>query len=169
MNLSDVLSPYANDQPKNLSMHTRKIERIPSLASAEGVNKKFQTFYTCLCEFILSQDIKNLYEISDKCVSLAEFSRCYNNNVGKHLSRLFDLPSNEYGIDIELNIKQFESIHRNLIGSFYVITYQLLKPDNFGSVNVHTSLDAKYSEVFFTYKNNEFMLISAFGPFICGE
>lgn len=168
-NLDSVLLPYANDQPKNLSMPTKFIERIPSLATPNGINPKFQKFYDHLCSAITAQDVEKLYDLSDKCLPYGQFYAVYRRQVGIALENLMFTSRALWGMDIELNIQRFQGAYRNIVGSFFVSTYEVLLPENFGLVNLNTSVVRKSTEIFFTYKNENFELISVFNPFAIEE
>lgn len=162
--LDSVLRPYANDQPK-ISMECTipdrsSITRMPLIATPEGINEKFQIFFNCVV-FALSdpKQFSTLYKLTDKSISEDDFMDLFNSTIGEYLSAFYATAGNRRGLDIELNLGRFEKKHRNLIGGLYVITYRLCD-SQFEGISKDTQLEQKYAELLFTYKDDDFVLIS---------
>lgn len=171
--LDSVLKPYADDQPK-ISMIPSKakscnITRMPPLATVGtpgGINPQFQEFYDNIVDAFsdITHLYKKLYELSDKAVYEDEFEIMLYKTIGKGMIEFCSSPRNRCGLDIELNLGRFEQKHRNLIGGLYVITYRLVD-SQFDGIDCDTQLEQKYTELLFTYKDNEFVLITNFTAF----
>lgn len=167
MNINDVLNPYADEQPKVVMNSTKKdciIERIPSIVNpATGqVTREFQEFFDNVVEGVTTNDIDKLYELSDKAVEFDVFKSEFNEFYSK-LVNILSKPKSEFGIDIELNLGRFEAKHRNLLGGLYVITYYLEKVWTLSNYTV--DLNMEKAELFFTYKNGKFVLLSCVSNF----
>lgn len=171
MNIDDVLAPYADDQPKQISMHsaTDTIERIPLIVDSQGVTPAFQKFYDRLVTAIMSSDYDTLYEMSDKAMSREDFIFLYKIKIGLDLKEVLEVTSARRGIDIELNLGRFQKKHRNLIGGFYIIFY-MLEQSKFSDLSQsELTLVEKYSEIKFTYKDGAFTILSNFRGFAVPE
>lgn len=166
-NWDDILKPYEDEQPENLSMKTTDgyiIQRIPPLVDADGINREFQEFFNKVVNYITHGQVEDLYTITDRVMSCEEFTESWNHRIGNQIKKLLEMPINKRGIDIELNISRFKQIHRNLIGGFFIIMYKLedeassmLKTHSCGLIQQHT-------EILFTYRDG-FKLISKISPF----
>ena len=169
-NIDSVLKPYADEQPEKLSMQysdTYKcIERIPPIVDHNGITDEFQTFYNKVVESITENSPKMLYEISDKVLDYVEFENTYQSTLGQRLSEILDHPRSERGLDIELNLGRFKQIHRNIIGGFYISTYVLEDCKFNGICAEGRSLKQEHAEILFTYKEGEFVIISAFSELV---
>lgn len=169
MNIDDVLNPYADEQPKVVMNSTKQnciIERIPSIVDpATGqVTREFQEFFDNVVESVTTNDINKLYELSDKAVEFNVFESEFNEFHNK-LVKILSKPKSEFGIDIELNLGRFEAKHRNLLGGLYVLTYYIEKVWTLSDYRV--DLHKEKAELFFTYKDSKFMLLSCLGDFRC--
>lgn len=171
MNIDDVLAPYADEQPKHLSMNstTKLIERIPMIVDAQGVTPKFQKFYDRLVAAVMSSDYDTLYELSDKALSREDFIFLYKIKLGLDIKSVLEVSPSRRGIDIELNLGRFQKTHRNLIGGFYIIFYVLESPKFENLSRSELSLVEKYSELKFTYKDDSFTILSDFRGFAVPE
>lgn len=164
--IDSVLLPYANSQPNNVKMNSTIIERIPMIADEFGILPKFQEFYNSIVNAIMYSDYESLYEISDKVLEKEKFLIMIQDSIGNVLNDVLKLSESCRGIDIELNIGRFNAVHRNLIGGFYIIFYTLNMNKYEGIEMNQTELVQKSTELLFTYKNDEFVILSHFTPFI---
>lgn len=173
VDIDDVLSPYADDQPKYLEMQetdyevstVRNIERIPRLVDNNGeINPEFQIFYNHLVKYVCEHNIDGLYEISDKSISKAQFTESYEENISKKLKKFYSAKYNNRGLDMEVNLSRFEKKHRNLIGGIYLMTY-LVKDSEFEGISTAPALEQMFTEILFTYKQGGFCILSVFSPF----
>lgn len=173
MTIDDVLKPYENDQPKQLSVIPNNvekslnvIERMPRLADMNGITREFQMFYDELVHNILTHNLQGLYDMSDKAVDYEEFCEVYTSTVGKHISDVISLDKKYRGIDIELNMSRFEGIHRNTVGGFFIMMYTLI-PSNYEGLNtIQSEFNQEHTEILFTYKSGKFTILSHFQPFM---
>lgn len=172
-NIDDVLSPYADDQPKYLEMQetdyeispVRNIERIPRLVDPTGqINPEFQIFYNHLVKYVCEHNVDGLYDLSDKSISKEQFTQMYEENISKKLAEFYSYKYNSRGIDMEVNLSRFENKHRNLIGGIYLIIYYV-KEAEFEGITTSPSLEQMFTEILFTYKRGGFCILSAFSPF----
>lgn len=162
-----LLKPYEDDQPDNLSMSSDKfniIERIPRIVNGMGPTDEFQTFYNELVDAITSSNIEKLYEMSDKAIDKENFTDIYKDSIDNHIKSVIEMKSAQRGLDIELNLSRFKELHRNLVGGFLILTYTL-ESGKFDTNQNDFNLTYKYTEVLFSYKNGEFVVLSCFKPF----
>lgn len=168
------LIPYENSQQivsvPNNSNNNNLISRMPQLVTAEGnIDKNFDKFYQSIVnsfEYKLSE----LYEYSDKVLNEEDFNANVKKIWLKELCKFYNAKPNERNFDIEIDIETFQSKFRNIIGKFNVMFY-ILDIDDEGGLNTYSKpkFYRYYTSLYFTYKNNKFMLISNFEPFIFEE
>ena len=158
MQIQDVLKPYEDSQPQHIQISSslrNRIERIPMIVdpSTGQVTKKFQDFYDRIVDAIVTAPTWfDLYSIESKC--------------GKIWTQFVNTLYAAKGIDIELNLSRFQKTHRNLIGGFYVIIYMIEDISNDIDESKVTSLKQYKTEILFTYKNDEFKVLSILSPFV---
>lgn len=171
--IESVILPYADCQPNHIILPSTLLDRMPALVSESGINPRFQSFFERLVIAVAgdkinySVDVSKLFELTDKNVSLKEFSTMIDDAWSSHFSAMKSSNSSlmQTGIDIELNMDRFQEIHRNLIGGFNVITYHIdMNTDEFTGALV-PKLTKAHTELLFTYKNNEFVLLPCFSAF----
>ena len=167
-----INKPYNDSQPERVFITNPHLQRMPPLASIEGVLPEFQEFFDNVVESIIAfmenQDSSKLYILSDGAVRVDEFGALLKKNWGEHCIEFKDTPLYRRGFDVELNMSRFqEDIHRNLIGGFHVMTYTLaVKNDEFEEEGKVTECKKSTTELLFTYRApGEFVLISKFSPF----
>lgn len=170
MNIDALLQPYADEQPKQLSMNYTSsdaivIERIPPIVDHLGVTDEFQTFYNKIVDAVTSMNVNSLWELSDKILTEHEFSNVFKYNWQDTLSTVLEQNSRYRGIDIELNLGRFQGLHRNLLGGFYIMTYLLKSPEYSTMFEGAMNLERKYTELLFTYKKGEFVILSKLDDF----
>lgn len=165
--INDVLKPYEDSQPNNLSMNSKLIERIPNIVDPNTgcVTEEFQTFYNNIVECITSINWSRLYEFSDKCMTESQFMHSIKSKIEPVWESFLDVPDNARGLDIELNLQRFQEKHRNIIGGFYVMIYFLKDVDNDISDEPDKCLNEYFTEILFTYKNNKFVVVSKLNAF----
>lgn len=172
MIIDDVLKPYEDSQPKHIQTSAivrHAIERIPMIInpSTGQVTSKFQNFYETIVDVVATSPTwSDLYSISDQVLSEEEFTNLFMSRCGKIWTRFTNRLYAAKGIDIELNLSRFEKTHRNLIGGFYVIIYMIEDISNDIDESKVTSLKQYKTEILFTYKNDEFKVLSVFSPFV---
>lgn len=167
-NIDDLLKPYEDEQPKQLSVQSTKksiIERMPPIVDMNGVTEEFQSFFDDVVEAVTTMDAKKLWEISDKVLTEEQFTYVFEQNWKNDLDIVIDQDPENRGIDIELNLGRFQGLHRNLIGGFYIMTY-LLYPHEyqvmFGGI---MNFEKRYTELLFTYKRGKFVVMSKLDTF----
>lgn len=171
--IESVILPYADCQPKYMILPSKLLDRMPALVTESGINPKFQSFFERLVIAVAgdkinySVDVSKLFELTDKNVSLEDFSTMLDDVWRSHFSAMQSSNSSlmQTGIDIELNMDRFQEIHRNLIGGFNVITYHIdMNNDEFTGALV-PKLTKAHTELLFTYKNDDFVLLPCFSAF----
>lgn len=171
--IESVILPYADCQPKYMILPSKLLDRMPALVTESGINPKFQSFFERLVIAVAgdkinySVDVSKLFELTDKNVSLEDFSTMIDDVWRSHFSAMQSSNSSlmQTGIDIELNMDRFQEIHRNLIGGFNVITYHIdMNNDEFTGALV-PKLTKAHTELLFTYKNDDFVLLPCFSAF----
>lgn len=168
-NIDNVLKPYENDQPQHINVASHMIERIPMIVDpATGqVTEKFQDFYNKIVNAIVTSPTWfDLYKISDQVLTEEEFINMFISKCGKVWDQYFNSLFCAKGIDIELNLSRFRFTHRNLIGGFYVIIYMIEDISNDIDESKVTNLKQYKTEILFTYKNDEFKVLSVLSPFV---
>ena len=159
------VKPYEDEQIP-VSMKSNYIERIPMICDPGTgmIMPAFQKFYDTIVECVLQHDREGLYNISDKSMEYGEFLIQYEDHVGKQLSTILHTPDNMHKVDIELNLSRFQSNQRNILGSFLINTYVLEDAESKLLEHKRRKLVIRYTELFFTYRNKKFELISSFQP-----
>jgi len=168
VNIDNVLKPYQDNQPDitiGTNSKSKLVQRMPIIVNEHGILPEFQDFYDKICSYISDNNVEGLWTISDKAIEMEKFNELYDLMIGQHITKLLDTPECARGIDIELNIDRFKELHRNMIGGFNIMTYQLSESPYEGVSSVETILDKKYTEILFTFKQGEFLIISHFKPF----
>lgn len=172
MQIQDVLKPYEDSQPQHIQISSslrNRIERIPMIVdpSTGQVTKKFQDFYDRIVDAIVTAPTWfDLYSISDQVLTEKEFISLFESKCGKIWTQFVNTLYAAKGIDIELNLSRFQKTHRNLIGGFYVIIYMIEDISNDIDESKVTSLKQYKTEILFTYKNDEFKILSILSPFV---
>lgn len=167
-NLDNILKPYEDEQPKQISVQSDKksiIERMPLIVNSYGVTEEFQSFFNDVVEAITEIDAKKLWEISDKVLTLEQFTYMFEYNWKDHLDMVIDQDPENRGIDIELNLGRFQGLHRNIIGGFYIMTYLLYPHTNQAMFGGIMNFEKEYTELLFTYKNKKFVIMSKLDTF----
>lgn len=171
--IESVILPYADCQPKYMILPSKLLDRMPALVTESGINPKFQSFFERLVIAVAgdkinySVDVSKLFELTDKNVSLEDFSTMIDDVWRSHFLAMQSSNSSsmQTGVDIELNMDRFQGIHRNLIGGFNVITYHIdMNNDEFTGALV-PKLTKAHTELLFTYKNDNFVLLPCFSAF----
>lgn len=164
------LLPYANSQP-NVKLKENKqsylIHRMPSLADTNGINKEFQKFYDDIVD-AFSTDFDKLYEISDKVLNKDDFHKIMVDIFITNLDEISEISNNNdnaFNFDIELDMNEFQNNFRNIIGSFNIMYYVIRRKVNEFTNEQSTTFTKYITKIYFTYKNNEFKIISYFKPF----
>lgn len=171
-NIDNVLKPYENDQPQHIQISSNvryAIERIPMIIdpSTGQVTKKFQDFYDRIVDAVVTSPTWfDLYRISDQVLTEKEFINLFESKCGKIWAQFVNTSYAAKGIDIELNLSRFRFTHRNLIGGFYVIIYMIEDISSDIDESKVTNLKQYKTEILFTYKNDEFKVLSVLSPFI---
>lgn len=167
------LKPYEDEQiPAIMNPNRKYIERIPMIVdpSTGQILPKFQKFYKDIVTAIITYDMELLYSISDKSTDILQFKSLYDTKIGNKLNKLvLYTPDTMFKIDIELNIQRFKGGCRNILGSFLINTYEISQSSfeivDFSDRNIKIGC----AEIYFTYRHEEFQLISAFTPYIVSD
>lgn len=167
--IDKVLKPYEDSQPERVTIVSDKICRIPPLVNEYGINPKFQTFYENLVDAILSFNYSALYKMTDQLISAEEFEALCKVNWSNHFSKWRLAVPRCRSIDIELNLERFQSLHRNLIGGFNIMTMHLTETQDEFSDRKVTTLKLAHTELLFRYVHNEFKIVTYINPFITEE
>lgn len=166
-NIDNILKPYADTQP-NVTIeptYNRVIQRMPMIVTETGFLPQFAQFFENICAAVTSSDVDALYELSDRCISIDTFRAMYMSSIGKYMELILNTPQASRGIDIELDTDKFKALHRNLIGAFNVITYEITECSYDGIEIPETHLSKKVSQLMFSYKDKDFVLLSYFKSF----
>lgn len=171
VNVEEVLKPYADSQPEFTKLDTKLIERIPLIIDpATGqITQQFQQFYDQVVRCCTDTNWFNLYNISDKFLDIQEFKNLWISTISPTWTKFVELDNRAKGIDIELNIDRFKSTHRNLIGSFLIMIYMLEIQPNDLEDHSTPMLKQYTTEILFTFKGEEFTVLSCLKPFIANE
>jgi len=171
IDLDDFIKPYADSQPNRVPTNSEQLSRFPPLADANGINPKFQKFFEMILKvFTPTLDegyLALLYVNSDRSLIERDFVDMCINCWSKHFDEYNSAKTKN--IDIELNMDRFSAIHRNIIGGFFIITYHVnVNDDEFGSGKV-TEFKQARTELLFTFKGDQFQIISHITPFVISE
>lgn len=169
MNIDGLLAPLSVPQPNNIyllptSYPRGQIERFPVLASEQGINPQFQKFYDDVVDGICGLNSNKLYSVSDKILTEEEFTEMFNEILKPDLKKMVAKDKKWRGIDIELNFDRLNDYIHNVVLGFNICGYTIEKNESKMFRN-KIKMMSKYTELLFTYKDNEFKLISKFIPF----
>ena len=155
------ITPYEDEQipfqPGNSS-----IERIPLLVNpATGqIDPKFQKFYDDLINSIIDRDVKQMYKIADGSLSTSAFDLIFESFIKKLKSKATD--SIYHKVDVQINMDSFKDKFRTIFGSFIVTLISLDSISDEVLEGTRTRVDKLSAELYFTYIENQFKLISFF-------
>ena len=143
------------------------LQSIPQIAGESGFTPQFMEFYQSIIRGIVTGDTGVLYNISEKALTEREFADMYASQIGFDLQDLIESTNPKFrGLSIEVNPDRLKELHRSLIGGSRILGYRL-KNGEFEGINTNeTSFTLLNTEIFYTYKDGEFKLISHFTPFI---
>lgn len=163
--LQSVLIP--NEEHQLQEYIESVLQSIPQIAGESGFTPQFTEFYQSIVRGIVTGDTGVLHKLSDRALSEREFADMYASQIGFDLQKLVESTNPEFrGLSIEVNPDRLKELHRSLIGGIRILGYHL-KNGEFEGINTNeTSFTLLNTEVFYTYKNGEFKLISHFTPFI---
>lgn len=163
--LESVLIP--NEEQQVTEYVENVLQSIPQIAGESGFTPQFIEFYQLIIRGIITGDTNLLYKLSDMTLSEQEFESMYLHQIGFELQDIIELTNPKFrGISIEVNPDRLKELHRSLIGGIRILGYRL-KNREFEGINTNeTSFTLLNTEIFYTYKNREFKLISHFTPFI---
>jgi hypothetical protein len=169
MNLSSVLKPLADSQSERILTEPPLIQRIPPLVDRDGeIIPEFQEFYTTLVTCIVYARFDQLWELTDKLLTVEDFTATCERVWGDIFSQYKSTAENSRGLDIELNMTRFRDIYRNIIAGFCITTFYInVSDDEFGRGKL-TKLTQASTELLFTFRNDEFQIITDIKPFIVG-
>jgi len=175
VNIDSVLKPYEDSQPQRVSLPSGKIHRFPPLADGNGINPQFSEFYNTLVSVLTdenfwdTENLYKLYEISDKAVDFEDFADLLCTNWLKHLENFLSVSESNRGMDVEINMDRFQSLHRNIVGGINVMTYHLnIRDDEFSDKQLTNFVQAS-AELLFVYDGNRFRLVTNFSVFRLSE
>lgn len=141
------------------------LEVIPALVDKIGApNKEFLTFKDSVGKAIINQDWNALWKLSDRAQTPEEFHSSVRAVWGKYFKEFNEFKKERKNLSVDLNVERFKEKHKAILGSFWVATYCLA--DGGDSIRVEGfQLTKCCTEVYFTYKNGKFCIVSAFKPF----
>lgn len=169
MNIDELLTPVRTPQPNNIYLIPTacprcQIERFPYLANDSGINPQFQDFYNKVVDGVCGLNPHLLYSISDQVLTEQEFVNMFNEILKPDLIKLVAIDKKRRGFDIELSFDRLNDYIHNTVLSFSLSGYVLEKTESKLFRN-KMKMYSKYTELIFTYKDNQFKLISKFIPF----
>lgn len=144
------------------------IERMP-IATASGPTSKFRVFQLQLEEalesYIKNHEIHPLYELSDKTISESEFLSLFHETIGmKLIDNCTDSSVSSW--DIELNQDRLQYPQFQILNSFNIMYYKFNKSPILINPGIKTTLIISRGEIFFTYREEKFKIISHFKPIV---
>lgn len=162
-NLDDVITPYATTKPENAYLNSTMIERIPMIVDSNGqFEPAFLKFYNDVLYCLLSEDWNGLWTYSDKSMEIDEFYEYAQATLRNPLHEILNMDKASFGIDMEVDFSIFKKLHRNLIGSFNLMMYKISESVNDVTDKKVRNLVLYTNSLKFTYKENEFKIISVF-------
>lgn len=164
-NIDAVLTTSAEQQLQEYLQGV--MQTIPPIAGEDGFTPQFASFYQKVTTGVITGNTGLLYEISDHTLSEKEFSNMYAHQLGLDLKEIIENTNPKFrSISIEVNPDRLKELHRSLIGGIRILGYRL-KNGEFEGINTNeTSFTLLNTEIFYTYKDGQFKLISHFTPFI---
>lgn len=143
---------------------TYVIEIMPSFMSHDGSpNKQFEDFYNKLCDALPARDTKVMYELSDKSISYDLFEEMLDDTLWEGLAHWARMPNYKKGMSLSIDVTDMDMRFKSLIARFHVVTY-ILNVDSF-STPPKSKLDTSISDLYYTYKDGNFVLITKFEKF----
>lgn len=142
------------------------IEIMPSFMNHDGSpNEQFEDFYNKLCDALPARDTKIMYELSDKSTSYDVFEEILNDTLWEGLSHWCRLPNYKKGMAISIDVTDMDMRFKPLITRLHIVTY-ILNVDSFTyDKPPKTKLDAEISDIYCTFKDNKYTLITRFDKF----
>lgn len=174
--IESVISPCANSQPTNIMLPSQWIQRIPMLVDENGITPEFQKFYesvVCVVGAVFQMEecsVTALYNLTDKSIKDSSYFKLIATQWATHINKMYDAKQKKVGVgfDIELNMERFQSIHRNLVGGFNIITYYTdIQMDSFTEGCEIPQIVQSSTEILFTYRDSKFVLLTQLTPFVC--
>lgn len=144
-----------------------RIETIPSIIvdNTGRYTDTFKHFYDVFTESVFEQNWQKLYETSDKAIKYPDFLKMVESIWGKFFHEFNTTPATNKGFCTDINVIRFKQPHGKLLSSFLVNIYRI--HSNSDSLTDRGMKLRRYStEVWFTYKNNRFCVVSALQPFV---
>lgn len=157
------MKPYEDEQ-FNMMMPSAKIERMPMLVNpTDGqILSQFQKFYDTVVDSLTKNQWRKLYLISDRLLEGEQFGEFYRERIGVKLQKILSHSEPHYKMDIQLNMERFKSSFRSILGSFIVSVMYLYESDMIEIRQMNVEFKRLQTEIFFTYRNGEFQVISSF-------
>lgn len=141
------------------------LEAIPSLVDKSGTpNKEFLAFKESVSKAVLLQDWNELWKISDRAQTPAEFYESVKTMWGNYFEEFNQFQKERKNLSVDLNVERFKATHKAILGSFWIATYALSD----GGDSIQSSglqLTKAATELYFTFKQGKFCVVSAFTPF----
>lgn len=168
MNIQDILSPYADDQP-NVEVKSN-IQRMPPLAVRGVINTEFQKFFNRVANAFQTDALDEyhianvLFENSNNCATITDM-QCLVGDTWHNVITAYNTACPACrGADIEINLDRFHQLHRNIVGSLNVMLFYV---DSQSMYKIYSSkLHQVSTELFYTYKDNKFYLLPTITPFV---
>ena len=148
--------------PKELT----KLEVIPSIIDSNNRPiPEFVEFKKNVSQAILKQDWVSLYLLSDTSMEPYYFDKLIQKTWRKFWDTFNEYKKESKNLAVTLNIDRFKEPHKEILGSFTIASYILLSSRD--SISDSGYELAKFStDLYFTYKNKKFVIVSAFTPFV---
>lgn len=167
--LYKVLTPLADPKivPQTRPVVAYKLERIPSLVdlTTGQFTSEFVEFFNRVCDAIASDNWIKLYTLSDKAVDEDRFKTEYYRKIHSTWRRYADAKDCHKKLDIELDAESTSVLTRNIYMKLNIVMYILAEE----LTDIHADTVIKFStyatSLYFTYRNNQFQLMSIFEPF----
>ena len=141
------------------------IEVMPMLYTSAGMAGELKNFYDDVVRCLWKDDIDGLYELSDKALDKNTFSEIYTRILGRDLQQLLSMKDSCRGINLSLNADNLNYVP-GILTMFSLDCYMLHIDDSESSelMKSRTTLKIAHSDIYFTYKNKRFCIVSAFDP-----
>lgn len=150
--------------PDEYSLQGR--ETIPPLLNASGKYiEAFEQFASVVERDILRQDWEHMFTFTDRSCNLGEWIE----NVNRYWKPMFDkfntVRAVSKNISLDINRERFKQPHGMILGSFIVVAY-ILEDQSDRLTDTGLKLSRHQTELWFTYKNSKFAIVSALQSFV---
>lgn len=143
------------------------LDLMPAVITPAGYTHRFELFFNKLVERLLTNQARRLYDISDKSLDVQQFCDMYDTILGQPLGEILSLDNKLRGVNLMLN-PDAELRIPEVLEALTLHVYHLDVPNNDFEKLLNlsaTQIIVQSTDIYFTYKNGEFCVVSSFTPF----